>query len=94
MKLKLSILSALAIAILATIFFGCSSLDPATRYAKEHKEFEYPAWLKRHPFKEKQDWRIRVAENQVQAWEMKKKREAEEQAVLDKVAQIKSKIKK
>lgn len=91
MKLKLGVLVLLAVAIMLTIF-SCSSVNPAARVAKDQREREYPFWLKNQNFGGKKDWRVAVAEKQVKAYELKKKRQAEEEDVLKQVEEIKSKI--
>lgn len=91
-KIAIGICGILIVSLLMILFTGCSSINPATRYAKKIAEpVEHPAWRKSQK-PSKKDWRIQVAENQVKAYELKKKRETEEEEIKKKVESIKSQI--
>lgn len=45
-KLKLFVLALIAFFIVAVLFTGCASIDPATRYAKEHSALNYHEVMK------------------------------------------------
>jgi len=94
-KLKLGILAALFIVIMATMASCVGSKNPVARYQKIAQQAEYPSWLKRHTpfFKSNKDWRIKVAENQVKAFEIRKEQAEKESEILKKVKLIKSQIK-
>ena len=91
-KIAIGIILGIFILMMLFVATSCSSINPATRYAREAEKREYPFWLKNQEF-DKKDWRIQVAENQVKAYELKKKRETEQEEIKAKVEAIKSKIK-
>lgn len=90
-KIAIGICSILIVSLLLILFSGCSSMNPATRYAREAEKREYPFWLKNQK-PSKKDWRIQVAENQLEAYQLRKKREAEQEEIQKKVEAIKSQI--
>ncbi len=91
MKIRLTVLGILAVIIIFVMLTGCGALSPAQRYQMEARKMEYPFWLKNEK-QHKEDWRIRVAKNQVEAAKLKQERQAEENRILEEVQRIKSQI--
>jgi hypothetical protein len=87
--------------IIAFTTFGCHTIKPANRYAKNTAApMQYPywersqlsIWEKVFGKSQNKDWRIRVAENQIKAYEIQKANQEKEAKILKEVQSIKSKI--